>query len=136
MTDESESTMVTEGADPFFNELETIYAEENKYGEKVNDEIARLAESAINRQLKEEELSKVMSEKHLTPENCTKLDIPKINRELWSAHKEKHEADLAVQAVQKYVSLAMGPVLKIMSIIKNKGDLSATKVLAKDTFMI
>ena len=54
-------------------ELETIYAEENKYGETVNDEIARLAESAINRQLKEEELSKVMSEKHLAARKLYKV---------------------------------------------------------------
>ncbi len=55
---------------------------------------------------------KGLSEKYAVPENCSKLQVSLINKELWTAFKGKREADLALQTVQKYVSFAMVSTIK------------------------
>ena len=64
------------------------------------------------------------------------LEVPAVNRELWTALKDKRESDKALQSVQKFLKHAIVPTLQALDIIKNKGDQSKFPQLFKDIFKI
>ncbi|KAH3822947.1 hypothetical protein DPMN_124741 [Dreissena polymorpha] len=53
--------------------------------------------------------------------------VPKVNKELWQAFKTARPADLAMQACQKYMALAMVPIIKTLDIFVNNGDKDEVK---------
>ncbi|CAC5367432.1 unnamed protein product [Mytilus coruscus] len=53
----------------FLDELEKMYKEPKKFGEKIDDQMAKLVDQAINKPLKTETLTK-LDDTYLVPENC------------------------------------------------------------------
>ncbi|CAG2255486.1 unnamed protein product [Mytilus edulis] len=123
--------MLDEVDEDFFLELEKEYEEDKKFGPEIDSAMAKLAETAIEKPLKDEEYQK-LADKYLVPENCKKIKVPLVNRELWKVLKTKQEGDVAMQKVTQTCSSALVMVLKALNIIKTKGDMSETKPIFKD----
>ena len=83
-----------------------------------------------------EDKSKELSAKYLVPGNCKRLEVPVVNREIWTALKDKREGDLAMQAIQKHLKMALVPNLMALEIYKNIGDQTQIPQLLKDGFKI
>ncbi|CAC5384186.1 unnamed protein product [Mytilus coruscus] len=73
--------MLDEVDEDFFLELEKEYEEDKKFGPEIDISMAKLAETAIEKPLKDEEYHK-LTEKCLVPENCKKIKVPLVNREV------------------------------------------------------
>ncbi|CAG2218445.1 unnamed protein product [Mytilus edulis] len=127
--------MLDEVDEDFFLELEKEYQEDKKFGPEIDSAMAKLAETAIEKPLKDEEYQK-LADKYLVPENCKKIKVPLVNRELWKVLKTKREGDVAMQKVTQTCSSALVMVLKALNIIKTKGDMSETKPIFKDLFKV
>ncbi|CAC5412248.1 unnamed protein product [Mytilus coruscus] len=118
--------MLDEVDEDFFLELEKEYEEDKKFGPEIDSAMAKLAETAIEKPLKDEEYQK-LTDKYL---------VPLVNRELWKVLKTKREGDVAMQKVSQTCSSALVMVLKALNIIKTKGDMSETKPIFKDLFKV
>ncbi|XP_052105945.1 uncharacterized protein LOC127738657 [Mytilus californianus] len=127
--------MLDEVDEDFFLELEKEYEEDKKFGPEIDSAMAKLAETAIEKPLKDEEYQK-LTDKYLVPLNCKKIKVPLVNRELWKVLKTKREGDVAMQTVTQTCSSALVMVLKALNIIKTKGDMSETKPIFKDLFKV
>ncbi|CAC5367449.1 unnamed protein product [Mytilus coruscus] len=125
--------MLDEVDEDFFLELEKEYNEDKKFGPEIDIAMAKLAETAIEKPLKDEEYQK-LTEKHLVPENCKNIKVPLVNRELRKVLKSKREGDVAMQKVTQTCSSALVIVQKALNIIKTKGDMGEMKVIFKDLF--
>ena len=58
----------------FFLELEKEYEEEKKFGPEIDGTMAKLADTAIEKPMKEADYQKLV-EKYLIPENCQKIQV-------------------------------------------------------------
>lgn len=121
--------------DTFMHEFEGLYEENKKFGPVIDDKLSQLFNRAIDKAMPDDQ-QKDLSDKYLVPANCERLEVPVVNKELWTALKEKREGDLAMQTVQKYLKLAMVPNLMALEILKNKGDQTKLPQLIKDSFKI
>ncbi|XP_045203356.2 uncharacterized protein LOC123556590 [Mercenaria mercenaria] len=119
----------------FLSDLVNDYEKKTVFGPCVNETLGKLVSNAVDNGMSEED-DKKLCEKYLVPENCQVLRVPKVNRELWNAFKLKRAADLALQTSQKYLSLAMVPVIKSIEVLMEKGDVQQVKDLTKDTFRL
>ena len=122
-------------ADGFLSELDGLYAETKKTGPKIDEILSKLVNRAIDRSMPDKQYRE-LEERYLVPENCPRLEVPAVNRELWTALKDKRESDIALQSVQKFLKHAMVPTLQALGIIKSKGDQSKFPQLFKDIFKI
>ncbi|CAC5396057.1 unnamed protein product [Mytilus coruscus] len=66
--------MLDEVDEDFFLELEKEYEEDKKFGPEIDSAMAKLAETAIEKPLKDEEYQK-LTDKYLVPENCKKIKV-------------------------------------------------------------
>jgi hypothetical protein len=53
-------------------------------------------------------------EKHLRPDNCELLVVPKINNEIWSIMYQSKQKDITVQKMQKTLITALVPVINVV----------------------
>ncbi|CAC5367234.1 unnamed protein product [Mytilus coruscus] len=83
--------------------------------------MAKLAETAIEKPLKDEKYQK-LTDKYLVPENCT-------------SGKQRIMEGVKNQT-RRRCSSALVMVLKALNIIKTKGDMSETKPIFKDLFKV
>ncbi|VDI08861.1 Hypothetical predicted protein [Mytilus galloprovincialis] len=86
----------------FLDELEKMYEEPKKFGDSIDNQMAKLVDQAINKPMKTETLTK-LEEQYLVPENCKRLQVPKVNKEIWRGFKSKkqRDPDLALQKCAK-----------------------------------
>ena len=119
----------------FLTDFDGLYEENQKFGPNVDDNLAELLDRAINIPMPEDK-SKELSAKYLVPGNSKILAVPVVNREIWTALKDKRESDLAMQAIQKHLKMALVPNLMALKIYKNKGDQTQIPQLLKDVFKI
>ena len=119
----------------FLTDVEGLYEENRQFGDKVDDQLAGLVNKAIGRPLKED-TAKELASKYLTPINCQRLDVPTVNKELWSALKDKREGDLALQAVQKSIKLALVPTIHALEVLKTDGNIEKLQEFVKDIFKV
>lgn len=132
----SKQTVETESeSSEFLKDLEDSYAEKVQFGPAVSEKLGELVNNAIDRPLRDESF-KLLEEKHQTPSNCTRMGVPKVNKELWQAFRTARPADLAMQTCQKYMAMAMVPIVKTLDIFVNNGDKEEVKQLTKDAFRI
>ena len=113
----------------FLTDVEGLYEENRQFGHKVDDQLA------IDR-LSKEDMAKELASKYLTPINCQQLDVPTVNKELWSALKDKREGDLALQAVQKSIKLALVPTIHALEVLKTDGNIEKLQEFVKDIFKV
>ena len=75
--------------------------------------MAKLVHQAIDKALSVETLNK-LEEQHSIPENSERIQVPKVNKELWKGFQSKRqrETDLAIQSVQKCVTSTIVMVIK------------------------
>ena len=121
--------------DSFLTEFDGLYEESKKFGPEVDDRLAQLFNRAIDKPMPDDQ-QKQLTEKYMTPANCQRLNVPVVNKELWTALKEKREGDLVIQSIQKHLKLAMIPNMLALEILKNKGDQTKLPQLIKDGFKL
>ena len=119
----------------FLTHFDGLYEDNQKFGPNVDDKLAELLDRAIDKPMPKDK-SKELSAKYLVPGNCKRLEVPVVNREMWTALKDKQEGDLAMQAIQKHLKTALVPNLMALEIYKNKGDQTQIPQLLKDGFKI
>ena len=119
----------------FLSDIEGLYEENRQFGDKVDDQLAGLVNTATDRPLKED-MAKELASKYLTPLNCQRLDVLTVNKELWSALKDKREGDLALQAVQKSIKLALVPTIHALEVLKKDGNTEKLQEFLKDIFKV
>jgi hypothetical protein len=100
----------------FLADLVNDYETKTQFGPNVSETLGKLVCNAIDSALPEQE-DKKLREKYLIPEKCQSLRVPKVNRELWTAFKLKRASDLALQSTQTYLSLAIVPVIKSLTLV-------------------
>ncbi|CAC5416880.1 unnamed protein product [Mytilus coruscus] len=119
----------------FLDELEKMYEEPKKFGDSIDNQMAKLVDQAINKPMKTETLTK-LEELYLVPENCKRLQVPKVNKEIWRGFKSKkqRDLDLALQNVQKCMTTTLLMVVKSLNVMKSGGDMNEVKNTTKDMF--
>ncbi|CAG2190133.1 unnamed protein product [Mytilus edulis] len=119
----------------FLDELEKMYEEPKKFGDSIDNQMAKLVDQAINKPMKTETLTK-LEEQYLVPENCKRLQVPKVNKEIWRGFKSKkqRDPDLALQNVQKCMTTTLLMVVKSLNVMKSGGDMHEVKNTTKDMF--
>lgn len=121
----------------WLDDLEKVYKVKPKFGDNIDEKIAKLLNQAIQKQLDPDAI-KEMEENNPVPENCKNLQVPKINRELWSGlqNKDQRAADLALQSAHKCLSTSLVMVVKSLDLIKAKGDIEKVKATIRELFKI
>ncbi|XP_071143959.1 cilia- and flagella-associated protein 184-like [Mytilus edulis] len=98
--------------------VENILSKKPRLGSPVHDEIAKIvnqgAESAVDHKNKEVQ---ELVDKFVRPENCEFLEVPKVNKVLWSSKetsKRLKDNDRSLQRTQGYLVKGMIPVVQLM----------------------
>ncbi|CAC5385878.1 unnamed protein product [Mytilus coruscus] len=98
--------------------VENILSKRPKLGSPVHEEIAKIvnqgAESAVDH--KNNEVHELV-DKFVRPENCEFLEVPKVNKVLWSSKetsKRLKDNDRSLQRTQGYLVKGMIPVVQLM----------------------
>ena len=74
-----------------------------------------------------------LEEPYMVPEDFPRLEVPVVNRELWTALKDKRDS---FTVYTKFLKHAMVPTLQAFDIMKIKGDKSKFRQSFKDIFKI
>ena len=112
------------------------YDNTDKTGPPVDEKLANIMRSILKseeKSKKDEKTRESLIEKHLRPENCELLLVPKVNKEIWrTLPSGTRNKDLEVQKPQKMVVNAMVPLLSVVdSVIREdpNGDNPSTNSL-------
>ncbi|CAC5418288.1 unnamed protein product [Mytilus coruscus] len=119
--------------------VENILSKKPKLGSPVHEEIAKIvnqgAESAVDHKNKEVQ---ELVDKFVRPENCEFLEVPKVNKVLWSSKetsKRLKDNDRSLQRTQGYLVKGMIPVVQLMekSLKSSSEELEETFELSLDS---
>ncbi|XP_060570060.1 uncharacterized protein LOC132728435 [Ruditapes philippinarum] len=99
--------------------IEAQFSKQEEFGPKVHEVVG----SAVNKGLVEpvdHKASQVQDllKKYNRPENCTSLQVPVVNKLLWSSKqtsKDLKQGDRSFQRVQGYLTKGMIPLVQIMN---------------------
>ena len=111
---------INESEDSLLKELETAIQEEEKKGPKIRQQLADIALKRWGKKLRQEKLSGTL-DKHYPPENCSDMNVPRINPEIWAqlnAFKKKADLRLAnmQQTLQRATSATLAMCDKVLSL--------------------
>ena len=97
---------INESEDSLLKELETAIQEEEKKGPKIRQQLADIALKRWGKKLRQEKLSGTL-DKHYPPENCSDMNVPRINPEIWAQlNAFKKKADLRLANMQQTLQRA------------------------------
>ena len=135
--DNVDEDTVEQESQSFFEELEALYQEKKKLGENTGEKMAKVVNKAIDNTLDPKILEKLEND-YLVPENCSRMQVPKVNKELWKGFqtKRQRESDLAIQSVQKSLTTSLVMVIRSLDIINSTGDMTKVKSMTKDMFKV
>lgn len=98
-------------------------------GPEVNSTLADLVNTMLSVKPIESNM-KTRSDAHVRPKNCSFLETPKLNKEIWSClTKSQRSVDVHLQETQRDLLKSVVPVVKVIEILYNEKD-----SLASDTF--
>ena len=98
--------------------VESVLSKKPKLGPSVHEEIAKIvnqgSESTVDHRSKEVQ---ELLEKYVRPENCDYLEVPKVNKVLWTSKetdKRLKDSDRNFQRTQGYLVNGMIPLVLLM----------------------
>lgn len=93
-------------------EIDQNLSQTEPVGPKIHENLANIANKRWGTVLPTDKLKTIMS-KHLQPENCDGMSVPKVNKEVWDQmlHARK-SADLRLSNIQSVLSKASFSLLK------------------------
>ena len=99
--------------------VESIFTKQKKLGPAVHTEIAKIvnsgAESSVDHKSKEVQ---ELFDKYDRPENCEFLEVPKVNKVLWTSKdigKTLKDGDRGLQRTQGYLVKGLIPLVMLMN---------------------
>lgn len=120
--------------------LESNFKKEKKYAEKVHEVVASTVNEGIEAivEHKSDTVQNLMK-KYERPENCKFLEVPKVNKAVWTSKqtsKELKESDRLMQRTQNYLTKGLIPLVKLMDkTLKSESEESEELFdLAMDSF--
>ena len=91
--------------------LEADFNEEEPTGPNIQQNLANIAKKRLEIYLSSDKLKGLLA-KHLKPENCPELTVPKVNPEIWSQRENyKRKADLRLGNLQQTLQKATFGIL-------------------------
>jgi hypothetical protein len=121
----------------FIWDIPQLQAEE-KTSAKIPEGLAYAVNAAISVKSSYDNM-KIIEDKFFCPENCDKLCVPKVNKEIWSAlPRPAHTQDSKMQEVQKYFVKGLIPIVKLANqCCKNEPlDIANTRSLLSDAMSL
>lgn len=92
--------------DALLKELEAALHDADKKGPKIQQQLANIALKRWGKKLTAEKISSILA-KHVQPENCEGLNIPRVNPEIWATlNAFKRKADLRLANMQQSLQKA------------------------------
>ncbi|XP_069102741.1 uncharacterized protein [Argopecten irradians] len=126
----------------FLKDLDQQFSKDNTFSPKVHDGLAKIVNDGFKRQLDHKQRKEIF-QKHLCPENCNSLVVPKINNNVLNTLKSSHRnRDSGLRLTQTYICGAMYPLIHLTNILtQGSKGLPPTAVkdclsLAHDTFRL
>lgn len=120
--------------------LESNFKKEKKYAEKVHEVVASTVNEGIEA-IVEHKADTVQNllKKYDRPENCKFLEVPKVNKAVWTSKqtsKELKESDRLMQRTQNYLTKGLIPLVTLMDkTLKSESEESEELFdLAMDSF--
>ena len=108
--DKSESRPSTSN---FYDRLSEKFVEVEKTGHKVDEKLADIITVMLKGKLSDKKRIELV-EKHLRPDNCELLVVPKVNKEIWSIMYQSKQKDITAQKMQKTLITALVPVINVV----------------------
>ena len=114
--------LVTEGND-IIKELSDFYEVQERCGLPIQESLAKVVNAGFRSQIAQDKF-KDLNEKHLKPQNCQNLSVPKVNPEIWAKmNKSTKQMDAKLQKFQGTVAKSSVPLLRLMDeLLHNKLD--------------
>ncbi|KAL3876194.1 hypothetical protein ACJMK2_034064, partial [Sinanodonta woodiana] len=113
---------LTEGND-IIQELSDFYEVQERCGLPIQESLAKVVNAGFRSQIAQDKF-KDLNEKHLRPQNCQNLSVPKVNPEIWAKmNKSSKQMDAKLQKFQGTVAKSSVPLLRLMDeLLHNKLD--------------
>ena len=97
----SKVTDTADNEDAILKELEAALPDADNKGSKIQQQLADIALKRWGKKLNADKISSILA-KHLQPENCDELNIPRVNPEIWATlNAFKRKADLRFANMQQ-----------------------------------
>jgi hypothetical protein len=135
----------SDSEDDLISQIEQFYEQDERCSGKINERLAKIVNEGICARINEEKRKDLLA-KHFKPANCDSLQVPRINKGIWtSLGRKARGSDLKLQNSQTLVCKAFYPLLHLMDLLMskttNKVETKSTDVrnalmLANDTFKI
>ena len=98
--------------------VEKLLTKQQQFGLAVHQEIAKIVNQGSEATMdhKSKEVQELL-DKYVRPENCEFLEVPKVNKVLWTSKdtaKHLKDTDRALQRTQTYLVKGMVPVVQLM----------------------
>lgn len=108
----------------FEYELPKIFEDDDRYGERTIDCIAKLINSVTK---KKSDVSNIIKENKV-PDNCKGLTPPKVNTEIWHILiRQGRQDDLMCQTIQRLIGLGASPIIRAAEILSRPKE-ALTKI--------
>lgn len=99
--------------------VEKTFGQSSKFSPAVQQELAQTINKALGSSVDHKnETVKELLNKYERPENCEFLDVPKVEKSIWTSRqtgKELKESDKQMQRTQLYLTKGLMPLVSIMS---------------------
>jgi hypothetical protein len=132
-----EPAIANEDNDALLQELETQLAGSEEKGSPIKQKLADIASARWGAKLDPDKLKTIL-DRHLQPENCTDVVVPRVNSEIWAQMStSKKNDDLQSSRLQQSLQKSAFALLKVTDIIlqynannskANKPDIDPTVV--------
>lgn len=100
----------TADSNEFYSKLSEKFVESEKTGPKVDGKLSDIIKEILKGNLSDKRRSELL-DKHLRPENCAQLVVPRVNKEIWSIMFQSKQKDISWQKLQKTLITAVVPVI-------------------------
>ncbi|XP_062613264.1 uncharacterized protein LOC134275041 [Saccostrea cucullata] len=125
--------------------MELFYKQEEKCSGKIEDRLAKIVNDSMRTRIGETKKKDLLA-KHMKPQNCEKITVPRINKGIWSSLPRKaRDQDLKLQHIQSTMCKTFYPLIHLMDKLLKaqtaKQGLAQTDVtdcfaLCNDTFKL